>query len=191
MPSPFRALALATALVSLGAIMKPVFLVDDFARDGVSALGTRWQTFSDRVMGGVSDGEATYETIDGRRCLRLRGQVSLENQGGFVQAALPLVERGGSFDAGRFQGLRLQVRGNGAVYYLHLRTEDTRLPWQYYEAAFEAGPAWKPIDIPFAAFSPENLPTALDKASLKRLAVVAAKRAFSADVAVARIEFYE
>jgi hypothetical protein len=191
MPSTLRALALASALVSLGTIMMPVFLVDDFARDGVSALGTRWQTFSDRVMGGVSNGEATFETIEGRRCLRLRGQVSLENRGGFVQAALPLVERSGSFDAGRFKGIRLQVRGNGAVYYVHLRTEDTRLPWQYYEAGFEAGSAWRQIDIPFTAFSPENLPAALDTGGLKRLAIVAAKRAFSADVAVAGIEFYE
>jgi hypothetical protein len=191
MPSSLRVLALASALVSLGTIMSPAFLIDDFARDGVSALGTRWQTFSDRVMGGVSDGETAFETIEGRRCLRLRGQVSLENRGGFVQAALPLVERGGSFDAGRFKGLRLQVRGNGAVYYVHLRTEDTRLPWQYYEAAFEAGPAWKPIEIPFTAFSPENLSAALDTGGLKRLAIVAAKRAFSADVAVAGIEFYE
>lgn len=166
------------------------FLIDDFSSENASALGTKWQTFTDRVMGGLSDGQASFETLAGKRCIRLRGMVSLENQGGFVQAALPLVRQGGSFDAGPYRGVRLWVRGNGASYYVHLRTEDTRLPWQYYEARFEAGAEWKQVDIPFSAFGPENLDAALATGKLKRLAVVAAKKALSADVAVARIEFF-
>jgi len=184
-------LGLAAALFGSGQDAATVFLIDDFSGDAGSALGTKWQTFTDRVMGGLSAGEASYETLGGRRCLRLRGQVSLENQGGFVQAALPLVRQGGAFDAGIYRGIRLWVRGNGAGYYVHLRTEDTRLPWQYYEAAFGTGPDWTRIDIPFSAFAPENLATALDTRKLKRLAVVAAKKAFAADVAVAGIELYK
>lgn len=184
-------LGLAAALLAKGTAGTAGFLVDDFSSENGSALGTKWQTFTDRVMGGLSNGQASFETLGERRCLRLRGQVSLENQGGFVQAALPLVKQGGAFDAGSFKGIRLWVRGNGATYYLHLRTEDTRLPWQYYEAGFEAGENWEPVDIRFSAFGPENLDAALDTRKLKRLAVVAAKKAFSADVAVARIELYQ
>lgn len=183
-------LGLAAALFGSGQDIAAVFLVDDFSSDAGSALGTKWQMFTDQVMGGVSAGQASYETLGDKRCLRLRGQVSLENRGGFVQAALPLVRQGGAFDAGAYQGIRLWVRGNGAGYYVHLRTEDTRLPWQYYEAAFETGPDWARVDIPFSAFAPENLAAALDMRKLKRLAVVAAKKAFAADVAVARIELY-
>lgn len=183
-------IALATALLTFGAVMTETFLIDDFSQDDVSALGTRWQAFTDRVMGGRSDGRTSFETIEGKRCLRLRGEVSLENQGGFIQAALPLAKEDGPLDASGFQGVRLWVRGNGTAYYVHLRTGDSRLPWQYYAAAFEAGPAWKAVDLPFSAFSPENLDRTLDTRSLRRLAVVAAKKAFSADVAVARIEFY-
>jgi len=184
-------LGLAAALFGSGQDVAAVFLIDDFSSEAGSALGTKWQTFTDQVMGGVSAGTASYETLGGRRCLRLRGQVSLENQGGFIQAALPLVRQGGAFDAGAYQGIRLWVRGNGAEYYVHLRTEDTRLPWQYYEAAFETGPDWTRVDIPFSAFTAENLAAALATGKLKRLAVVAAKKAFAADVAVARIEFYK
>lgn len=183
-------LAIAAALLSIGAVMTEVFLIDDFSREEASALGTRWQAFTDRVMGGLSNGRASYETIEGKRCLRLRGEVSLENQGGFVQAALPLAKEDGALDASGYRGVRLWVRGNGTVYYVHLRTGDSRLPWQYYAAEFEAGPDWRQVDIPFSAFAPENLSRALDTRILKRLAVVAAKKAFSADVAVARIEFY-
>ena len=181
-------LTMIAALVCLAMVVPDEFLIDDFSRDGVSSIGTLWQTFTDRVMGGVSDGQAVYETLDGRRCLRLRGRVSLENQGGFVQAALPLAPGGGFFDASAFKGIRLLVKGNGERYYVHLRTRDSRRPWQYYVAGFDAGPEWKMIEIPFSAFEPENLQVPLDTRTLVRLAVVAAKKAFSADVAVARIE---
>ena len=185
------ALWLAAALVSMAVAAPAVLLIDDFSRDGVSALGTPWRTFSDQVMGGVSNGQARYETIDGKRCLRLQGVVSLENQGGFVQAAMPLVKAAGAFDAGSYKGIRLWVRGNGRRYYVHLRTEDTKLPWQYYAAGFDAGATWEKVDIPFSAFTGENIGAALDTRKLKRLAIVAAKEAFTADVAVARIELYE
>jgi hypothetical protein len=184
-------LGIASALFASGVSGPATLLIDDFSRDGLSAIGQTWQTFTDRVMGGLSDGRAGFETLDGKRCLRLQGNVSLENQGGFVQAALPLAKAGDSFDASGFKGVRIWVRGNGAAYYLHLRTADNRLPWQYYEAGFETGRTWQQVDIPFADFKPENLGQALDKRNLKRLAIVAAKRAFTADVAVARIEFYE
>jgi len=170
--------------------MNETLLVDDFSQEGISALGTRWQAFTDRVMGGLSNGRALFETIEGKRCLRLRGEVSLENQGGFIQAALPLAKEDGALDASGYRGVRLWVRGNGTAYYVHLRTGDSRLPWQYYAAEFEAGPGWKAIDLPFSAFAPENLDRAIDTRRLKRLAVVAAKKAFSADVAVSRVEFY-
>jgi len=184
-------LGLAAALFGSGQDVAAVLLIDDFSSDAGSALGTKWQTFTDQVMGGVSTGQASPETLGGKRCLRLRGRVSLENQGGFIQAALPLVRRGGAFDAGAYRGLRLLVRGNGEDYYIHLRTEDTRLPWQYYEAAFRTGPDWTGVEIPFSAFTPENLASALDTRKLTRLAVVAAKKALAADVAVARIELYK
>lgn len=180
----------AAVLVSMAVAAPQVLLIDDFSRDGVSALGTSWQTFTDRVMGGVSDGQAALEMLDGKRCLRLRGRVSLENQGGFVQTALPLAKEGGTFDGSAFKGIRLLVKGNGHRYYIHLRTDDTRLPWQYYAAGFDAGPDWTSVDIPFSAFEPENLRPALDTGKLRRLAIVAAKQAFAADVAVARIELY-
>lgn len=185
------AVAIIAGMAALGATAPATVLIDDFSREDSSALGTKWQSFTDRVMGGLSNGQASFETLEGKRCLRLRGDVSLENQGGFVQAALPLVKQGGVFDAGGHKGIRIWARGNGEKYYIHLRTTETALPWQYYQAAFETDKTWRQVDIPFADFRPENLEPGLDPRKLKRLAVVAAKKAFSADVAVARIEFYE
>ena len=72
-----------------------MLLLDDFARDDlISAFGKPWRGFSDRVMGGVSQEVIVLFEIDGRRCLRLTGDVRLENNGGFIQMALDLVARG-------------------------------------------------------------------------------------------------
>lgn len=168
-------------------------LIDDFTRDdGVSSLATAWQRFTDQVMGGRSQATSMVEVLGGRRCLRLAGEVSLANNGGFIQVALPLAVRGGALDARGWTGLRLLVRGagDGDGYYLHLRTADCRLPWQYYGVELPCGPEWSEVEIAFADFRPESLRTELDVSRLLRLGVVAAKMAFAADIAVARIELY-
>jgi hypothetical protein len=179
---------LAAALAAAGDIMT----IDDFSRDdGRSALGTEWRFFADTVMGGASRGASSREVLDGRACLRLTGNVSLENNGGFIQIALPLEVSGKAMDASGYVGVRLLVRGNGARYYVHLRTRSTWLPWQYYAASFETAGSWTVVDVPFASFSAESLKAPLDVTHLKRIAIVGAKRAFDADVAVARLEFYK
>jgi len=143
------------------------FLIDDFSRDnGLSAIGTQWRQYTDQVI------------------------VSLENRGGFVQVALSLRENGRSFDASPFTGVRLWVKGNGENYYVHLRSSKTWLPWQYYEAPFFADNQWQKVEIPFERFIPQSLKAVLNPKKLKRLAVVGAKKAFKADIAVSRIEFY-
>ncbi len=166
-----------------------IFLIDDFS-GRQSAIGTEWRMFTDRVMGGVSDATSGLETIEGRRSLRLRGRVSLENNGGFVQVALPLALGGRPFDAAEFTGVRVWARGNGRTYHIHLRTGQTRLPWQYFSAAFDAGAGWRPFELPFDQFKPENLRARLDTRGLERIAIVAIGEEFEADIAVSRLEFY-
>ena len=145
-------------------------LLDDFSRpDGRSALGTAWRAFTDQVMGGVSTQSVGRETVEGEPALRLRGEVRLDNNGGFVQVALDL---GGPRDASAFEGLRLRVRGNGERYAVHLRSRDTRLPWQYYEAAFTAGPQWSEVELPFDDFAPQALRTPLDRRALLSVGIV-------------------
>lgn len=166
-------------------------LIDDFSgSSGISSFGTEWRMFTDQVMGGLSTGEWDYDTIDGRRCVHLQGDVSLENNGGFVQVALPLMKEGQPFDASAYQGVRLWARGNGEAYHIHLRSSDTRRPWQYYGAKFIAESSWRMYDLPFSDFEPENMRTELKPDQLVRIAIVAIKKEFRADIAVARLEFY-
>lgn len=165
-------------------------LIDDRSSDATeSSLGTTWRVVSDTVMGGVSQGHLAVDEVQGRACLRMTGAVSLENNGGFVQASLDLAADG-CLDAAGYSGFELAVLGNGESYNLHLRTADTERVWQSYRASFVALPQWQTLRLPFAAFVPHRLTTALDVRQLKRIGLVAIGRAFSADLCFARVVLY-
>jgi hypothetical protein len=165
-------------------------LIDDFAQgEGPSRLGTHWRLVTDGVMGGLSTGRVSREEVDGRRALCLSGEVSLENNGGFVQVALDL-DPAGYLDAGRYAGVRVVARGNGETYGLHLKTADVGFPWQSYRSSFEAGPEWREIRLPFQDFLPHRIGEPLDTRRLRRLGLVAIGRAFSADLCVAEVGLY-
>ncbi len=184
----------------LGPIVLPTFqlraksgdmVIDDFSGgDLISNLGTRWRGVSDQVMGGISEASVAHDVIDGRPCLRLTGDVRLENNGGFIQAALDLAPSGNSIDASDYAGVRLVARGNDEQYAVHLRTPDNVRPWQSYRAGFTAGPAWQTIELPFERFAPYRLDVPLDVARLRRIGLVAIGRAFHADLAVSALGFY-
>ncbi|MHC4206469.1 MAG: CIA30 family protein [Planctomycetota bacterium] len=166
-------------------------LVDDFSKDnGLSALGTTWRGFTDQVMGGISTGSHSFENIDGRRCIRLQGQVSLENNGGFVMISLKAGVGQQPLDAGQFKGIRMIIRGNSEEYFVHLKTNQTPGHSQYYEAAFTAPAKWQAVEIPFESFTGKNVYETIDTTQIWRIGIVGAWREFEADVAVARVELY-
>jgi len=182
-------------LAILGALMvstsaADTLLIDDFAvADGPSRLGTPWRLVTDGVMGGLSAGGLSLGQIDGRRALCLRGEVRMENNGGFVQAALDLAPEG-DLDASAYTGIRLLVRGNGEAYNLHLKTADLRLPWQSYRSSFRTGREWREIRLSFGGFEPHRIGLPLDTGHLRSLGLVAIGRAFSAELCVAEVGLY-
>ncbi len=166
-------------------------LIDDFSTaDSNSPLGAKWQLITDRVMGGVSTGKLAMEKHAGRSAMHMTGNVSLENNGGFIQARLLLDPKARDFDASAFKGIRLYVKGSGHTYAVHLRTADTWLPWQFYQADFKTNRSWQTIDLPFAAFKPASLKTPLNTKKLKTVAVVAIKKKFTADILIDNLYLY-
>jgi hypothetical protein len=164
-----------------------VMLIDDFESAGISSIGTQWQGFTDRVMGGRSTIQAGYRETDDGRVLSMRGVVSLENNGGFVQVRLPLgTDR--TLDASGYTGVTVEARGEPGYYYVHLRTRQSRAPWQYYAAELPVSGEWQRIEIPFASFSGESIRRELDLSELVSLAIVGANHEFTADIDIRRIE---
>jgi hypothetical protein len=164
--------------------------IDDLSRDDlVATVGTRWQLATDQVMGGVSRGTLGREVIYGRPALRMRGDVSLENNGGFVQMALDLEPNGGLVDASAWQGIELDVIGNDEEYGVHLRTDAVERPWQSYRQSFRAGASWRTVQLAFADFVPHRIDVPLDVRRLRRIGLVAIGREFTADLAVGGVRF--
>lgn len=164
-------------------------IIDDVSTE-TTRLGTAWRLVSDTVMGGVSRGTLTQENVAGRPAWRMRGSVSLANNGGFVQMALDLATGGSVFDASGWDGLRLMVCGNGEDYNVHLRTRDLDRPWQSFRAGFHAGPEWRQVLVPFNTFAAHRTQAPLRLEKLHRIGLVAIGRAFEADLAIAGLALF-
>jgi len=163
-------------------------LLDDFSRsDGISTLGTRWQDFTDRVMGGLSEMKTDIVDTDRGMALRMSGQVRLENNGGFIQVRLPLAENRDTFDASRFDAVEITARGASGAYYLHLRTPESSRPWQYYRAPLPVGEEWTTCTIPFSDFEGKSISGRPDFSRLRSIAIVAYGEAFDAKIELTRL----
>lgn len=182
-------------LINLGAcnnntVFAKDFIIDDRLSGNLSSnLGTKWRLVTDQVMGGVSNGDLTMDNYKNRRCLRMRGHVSTDNNGGFVQIALDLTT-GEPFDAATYGGVELSVSGNNERYNVHFRTADLSLPWQSYRYSFVAEPEWQIIRIPFADIAPHRTTAEFRQDRLKRIGLVAIGRDFKADLCVESVKFY-
>ena len=167
-----------------------VFTIDDrTSGDYSTGTGGSWRLVTDNVMGGVSAGKLTVDNVDNRPCLRLRGQVSTENRGGFIQAALDL-ESESLRDASAYEGVAIEVYGNGEPYNLHLRQDGLWLPWQAFRTSFTASSQWQTHYLPFAMFKPYKTSAKLKPDRLTRIGLVAIGRDFDADLCLGKIRYY-
>ena len=143
-----------------------------------------WAYLADTVMGGVSQGSAEFAS----GALRLTGQVSTKNNGGFIQVRTRIDPK----EAKGRTGLKIKVKGNGEIYYLHIRNASARLPWHYYTANFSTNEKWKEVIIPFNQFekSATFMPKELNPDTIKTIGLVAYGKDHKADVSIANLEFY-
>lgn len=166
-------------------------VIDDRVSGDLTATsGSSWQLITDRVMGGVSAGRLLPELVAGQPALRMRGEVSLENNGGFIQMALDLAPGDAPVDASAWTGLELDILGNDEDYGAHLRTDAVVRPWQSYRQGFRAARTWTTVQLPFAGFGAHRIEAPLDLRRLRRLGLVAIGRAFTADLAVGGVRFF-
>ncbi len=166
--------------------------------------GNNWRYVSDRVMGGVSDGEVFLEQDGDVIYARLTGNVSTRNNGGFIQLSssssstyVPLMiesVRNSKKNGKELQGVRLNVRGNGEIYYIFIRTNETRSFSDYYQASFVADADWEMIDLPFDQFVRKRSDTVIDSKleakNIRSFGIMAYGRDFIADLAVSTVDFY-
>ena len=148
----------------------------------------QWSYLADTVMGGISEGSAKFESSGPDKTIRLTGEVSTANNGGFIQVrtSVPWELAKGK------TGIRLKVKGNGDQYYLHIRNTNTRLPWHYYQKSFETTATWQDIKLPFQSFmkSSSLMRAAIKQSTIKSIGVVAYGKNHTADISIISLEFY-
>lgn len=163
--------------------------LDKLKKPGITTQGEKWSFFTDGVMGGLSEGSAKVSKVDDIQCYQMTGNVTTENNGGFIQIRTllnPLIK------ANKFSGIYIKIYGNNKNYALHLRTKLTLAPWQYYSYSFIAKKKWLEIKAPFKNFKKSNFyqPKKLTNQNIKSIGLVAAFDNFYADVCLAEIGFY-
>ncbi len=149
---------------------------------------SQWSYFADTVMGGVSVGTAEFQSGESGKIIRLTGEVSTANNGGFIQvrSSVPWELAKGK------TGVKLKIKGNGEQYYLHIRNSSSRLPWHYYQQGFETTGSWTEVKLPFAAFtkSASLLRSVMNQETIKTIGIIAYGKNYSADIYVMSLEFY-
>lgn len=153
-------------------------------------LHPHWEFVADTVMGGISTGNVTHKIFEGREAAVLRGEVSLDNNGGFIQMAFDLREDGSSMDCSAWDGIQATVLGDGHTYDIRLRTAQLTRSWQSYRADFETQSEWQTVQIPFASLNAHRVEAVFDPKCLRRIGIVAIGHEFSALVAISSIGFY-
>ena len=166
-----------------------IFELDKLENPGITTQGERWSFFTDRVMGGLSEGQVTVSNQNNTTCYKMTGNVTTENNGGFIQIRTlmnPLI------NAKEYKGIYIKVFGNNKNYSLFIRTRLTLAPWQYYSYSFLSKNEWLEIKAPFEDFKKSNFyqPKKLSNQNIKSIGLVAAFDDFYADICLAEIGLY-
>jgi hypothetical protein len=175
--APFYSIAGTAIARELASPVENLLLSDFDAEEEFIIPGAAWRGFSDQVMGGVSNAEFSKDQIEGRRCVRLTGNVTRDNGGGFIQMAL---EFPNSSDATPYRGIELVVYGNDEDYNAHIRTADCGWHDESYRATFHAEKRWQTIRLPWSDFNPNGVSAPLDTSTISRLGLLGWMREFNA-----------
>lgn len=186
MPRVSRSLGLGRTILAAILLWPAMGMAEPVLIDDFKDTTGPWRFFTDQVMGGVSVGKAIIRNGSSRRYLELTGTVSTKNRGGFIQARRDLDT---PFEADVTR-IRLRVRGDGQTYFFHLRTTDTGLPWQYYQAAFTTTKEWSDVTLTFEDFkaSGRMLPATPAPETITSIALVAYGRDHTANISLSQVE---
>ena len=158
-------------------------LKDDFTNEN------EWTYIADNVMGGISDGGVEFNLVDSNVYALLSGNVSTENNGGFIQIRRELK----NIDLSKAKSIRLYARGNNEKYYIFLRTTGTILPWQYYSHEFTVNEEYNEFIKPIKYFKKSGtlLAKQVNPKKITSVAIVAYGRDHAAEIYVKELEFIE
>ena len=146
-----------------------------------------WEYIADDVMGGVSKGNVKFQSIEGGNIALLQGNVSTENNGGFIQIRRALRD----IDLHEAKSVKIIAKGNDQAYFVFLRTTGTVLPWQYYSAEFKVTKNFEEFILPIDEFKKSGLLMSgkVNPKNITSIGLVAFGRDHQAELHVKEVEF--
>ena len=118
-------------------------LLTDFSSE--QQVQRAWVTVNDTVMGGVSEGQYTFT---GDNTLLFRGNLSLDNNGGFASVRT----RTADLDMAGYDAVAIRVKGDGRTYNFDLRTASPRMASAYRQSFETRDGEWLDIRFPLEDF---------------------------------------
>jgi len=159
---------------------------DTVLKDNFEKLNL-WEYIADDVMGGVSKGNVKFQSIEGGNIALLQGDVSTENNGGFIQIRRALRD----IDLHDAKSVKIIAKGNDQAYFVFLRTTGTVLPWQYYSAEFKVTKNFEEFILPIDEFKKSGLLMTgkVNPKNITSIGLVAFGRDHQAELHVKEVEF--
>ena len=146
-----------------------------------------WNYVADTVMGGISTGSVEFKTIEGEVIAVLTGNVTTENNGGFIQIRRDLRR----VDLDNANSIKLIAKGNNQKYFIFLRTTGTKLPWQYYQFEFTVNENFNEFILPINEFKKSGMlmSNKINPKKITSIGIVAFGRDHYANISIKELEF--
>ena len=147
----------------------------------------QWSYVADTVMGGISTGGVEFKTIEGETIAILTGNVTTENNGGFIQIRRDLRR----VDLDNANSIKLIAKGNNQKYFVFLRTTGTKLPWQYYQSEFTVNENFNEFILPINEFKKSGMlmSNKINPKKITSIGIVAFGRDHYANISIKELEF--
>ncbi len=148
---------------------------------------SQWNYVADTVMGGISTGGVEFKDIEDKTIAILTGNVTTENNGGFIQIRRDLR----SINLDSVNSIKLIAKGNNQKYFVFLRTTGTKLPWQYYQSQFTVNENFNEFILPINEFKKSGMlmSSKINPKKITSIGLVAFGRDHSAELSIKEIEF--
>ena len=91
--------------------------MDLLNKKNIKSYYEKLEFISDEVMGGKSTGDVKLISSTNEDFIRLKGIVSTENNGGFIQ-----FRSNHDFTNNEYKGIKITAKGQVSEYYIHIRT---------------------------------------------------------------------
>lgn len=178
---------LQLVIISILIFVNKINAMDLLDKNKLENFKNNWEFVSDQVMGGLSTGKLDLIKDENEKFLRLSGDVSTKNNGGFIQFRSNFQS-----DNREYEGIRIKVKGHPSEYFIHVRTHFLLLPWQYYSGKFFVTDEWTEIRVFFKDFDKSNFyqPSSFNSSEIKSIGFVAFGKDFSAQLDLIEAELF-